>query len=65
MTQKRCTPETASSFEETAGFHRNGETVQQEMVCRSRRLQQLRQVTGYWIKLSDKQTVDKAAGGPV
>ena len=63
MTQKRCTPETASSFEETAGFHRNGETVQQELVCR--RLQQLRQVTGHWIKLSDKQTVDKAAGGPV
>ena len=65
VTQKRCTPETASSFEETAGFHRHGETVQQDLVCRSRRLQQLRQVTGHWIKLSDKQTVDKAAGGPV
>ena len=57
------TPDTASSFEETAGIHRNGETVQQELVCR--RLQQLRQVTGHWIKLSDKQTVDKAAGDPV
>ena len=44
VTQKRRTPETASSFEETAGFHRNGETVQQELVCR--RLRQLRQVPG-------------------
>ena len=44
-------------------FSPYGETVQQELVYR--RFQQLRQVTGHWIKLSDKQTVDKAAGGPV